>query len=340
MIGIDHEYCDILFETGGFDMKKRKKIGVFILAIFLVIIGVVVFGAVNVIGSEVLTSSVELTNKTNSMTGRGQYFKRVNFSLETFEETYVIEEMEIGSTYHDHVITAELISRDGEINKDTVIMVHGMGEDRKGVYPLATMFLEAGYNVFCYDQRNAGDNTAVYSTYGYLESHDLADCVAYMNEFVDKDRTVGIWGLSWGGATTGYYIGSEDFSSNVDFAILDCPVGSMEEFIRKEMEKMDMGIPIDLMLWCGSIATKAELGFSYNDAYLYKYMDQVSIPVLIINSEKDEVTPVTIGKKIYESIIHDDKVIFTVDDSKHAEIYHDHEEEYRNLVFDFIELYQ
>jgi alpha-beta hydrolase superfamily lysophospholipase len=318
-------------------MKKRAKI---FISIIVVVLGVLIFGTVHTIGEEVFISSVDLTNKTKSVTGRGQYFNRINFSLDTFEEAYQIEEVMIESTYHDHNITADYITIEDDKNHDTMILVHGMGEDRKGTYPIAEIFLEAGYNVFCYDQRNAGDNTAVYSTYGYLESHDLADCVKYVSEFIDEDKTFGVWGLSWGGGTVGYYIGSDDFISEVDFAILDCPVGAMEDFIRREMEKMNMDIPIDLMLWCGSVKTKAELGFTYDDAYLYKYMDNVSIPVFIINSTRDTVTPISIGDRIFENIPHENKMRFIVEDSKHANIYHDHEEDYKEMIFKFIEMYK
>lgn len=318
-------------------MKKRSKI---ILGIIVVIVLVLGYGTVRTIGEEVFISSVDLTSKTKSVSGRGKYFNNINFSLEDFEKTYYIEEVVIDSTYHGHTISADLISLDGDKNCDTMILVHGMGEDRKGTYPIAEIFLEAGYNVFCYDQRSAGDNTAMYSTYGYLESYDLADCVNYVSEFVGEENTFGLWGLSWGGGTVGYYIGGDEFSSTVDFAILDCPVGGMEEFIRAEIEKMNMDIPTGLMICCGSLVTKAELGFSYNDAYIYKYMKNVSIPVLLINSTKDSVTPISIGDRIFGNIEHDNKLRYIVDDSKHANIYHDHEEEYKEKVFKFINMYQ
>lgn len=67
------------------------------------------------------------------------------------------------------------------------------------------MFLENGYNVVSYDQRSSGENRAQYTTFGYLESDDLADCVEYLKDNINDNNKIGIWGTSYGGATVGIY---------------------------------------------------------------------------------------------------------------------------------------
>lgn len=173
-------------------------------------------------------------------------------------------------------------------------------------------------------------------SYGYYESHDLADCVLYAKEFIKDDKEIGIWGSSLGGATVGIYLGTEAANKYVDFAILDSPLSNMRELLSMEMEKMDMAIPTSFMLSMGNVMTKMKLGFSYEDTNVCEYIDKTTVAVLIINSKTDEITPYFMGIDIYNAISHDNKSILTVEDGVHAEIFYDYPEEYKNTILDFI----
>ncbi|MCF6463763.1 alpha/beta hydrolase, partial [Clostridium sp. Cult1] len=56
----------------------------------------------------------------------------------------------------------------------------------------------------------------------------------------------------------------------------------------------------------------------------------------IINSRADEITPYFMGQDIYNSVKHNNKKIFTVEYSAHAEIYFDYPNEYEANVLEFI----
>lgn len=198
------------------------------------------------------------------------------------------------------------------------------------------MFLENGYNVVSYDQRSSGENTAQYTTFGYLESDDLADCVEYLKVHINDNNKIGLWGTSYGGATVGIYLGTDQANQNVDFAILDCPVSNMKYMLSTEMEKMDIGIPIDFMMSMGNVVTKMKLGFSYEDANVCNHIGKTKVPILVINSEVDEITPYFMGKDIYDAVTHSNKEIFTVKDSEHVDIFFDYPDEYERNIFEFI----
>lgn len=100
---------------------------------------------------------------------------------------------------------------------------------------------------------------------------------------------------------------------------------------------MDTGIPVSYMTWCGNIVNKLKLGFSYKDADVSKAVTDVETPILVINSKKDELTPYFMGKDIYDAIEGGNKKIWTVKDSKHAEVWLDHNPEYRSVVKEWIE---
>ena len=164
------------------------------------------------------------------------------------------------------------------------------------------------------------------------KKYDLIDYIDYVYSHA-PEQVIGIWGTSFGGATAGLAMGDKDVENKVDFLILDCPVSDMKWMVEEEMRKMDIGLPISYMTFCGNIINKMELGFSYDDANVCDKIADIEIPVLVINSEADTLTPQFMGQEIYDSIQNEEiKMIWTVTDSEHTEIWLDHNQEYREKV--------
>lgn len=317
-------------------MKKKLIItlSVILTAVLLLFAGMSYF-----IGTQVFNGSTQLvTNEKTSKVPDG-FWEEYNMDYKKFCDTYKIEKIEITSSLGGHVIPADYIyapQSEGNKNNKTVILVHGLGGNRYTNYPYAEMFLERGYNVLTYDQRSTNENTARYTTFGYLEKYDLIDCIDYVSENA-SGKIIGVWGQSFGGATAGLAMGYEDTYRKVDFLILECPVSSMEWMINDEIKDMDIGIPVSYMTWCGNIVNKLKLGFFYKDADVGSAMRNVEIPVLIINSKADKLTPYFMGKDIYDSIKGDNKQIWTVEDSEHVMMWIDHNHAYRDKVSELLE---
>lgn len=292
-------------------------------------------------GVAVFKGSMQLS--TNEKTGREQmesYLQQKGFSLPSFMEAYMIETVSIPSILDGHPIPADFISADGNWDADTVIMVHGLGGSRISVYPWAALFLRNGYNVLAYDQRSAGENMAPYTTFGYLESYDLRDYVDFVKTKLSAGKKIGAWGVSYGGATVGIYLGSRHANQNLNFAILDSPISSMRFMMAGEMVAMDLGIPVGFLMAMGNMVTRWKLGFSYDDADVGEHMRRTQVPVLVINSRADEVTPYFMGLNLYEAVPHGKKGIYTVEDSAHADIVFDYPENYEAEVLGFIKKVQ
>ena len=320
-------------------MKKKKVLkiarGIGIITGIILIVGVI--GTCYFTAISVFNGSMQMvTNEDTSIEKAKSYFKKIDFDVDEFQSKHTIETLEIESTLDGHTIPVDFITMDGNKNVDMVIMVHGLGGSRWTNYPIANMFLQNGYGVISFDQRSSGENKAQYTTYGYLESRDVEDCIAYLKDTVGHNKKVGIWGTSFGGATAGIYLGSEQANENINFAILDCPISNMRYMLSTQMESMDIGIPVNFMMFMGNMATKMKLGFSYEDTNVCNYVSKTRVPILVINSKVDEITPYFMGEDIYNSITHSNKKIFTSEDSKHVEIFFDYPDEYESTIFNFI----
>lgn len=315
-------------------MKKRNKIIIKIIIAVITIMILLFMGVSYYIGLQVFTASTQLVTNEDTAGISDNFCEKYQINIENFSDTYAIEKVEIQSTFDEHMIPADYIYASGfEGNKDnkTVILVHGLGGNRITNYPIAEMFLQRGYNVLTYDQRSSNENTARYTTFGYFEKYDLTDYIDYVRDQA-PEQTIGVWGTSFGGATAGLAMEKKETEQEIDFLILDCPVSSMEWMIVEEMRKMDIGLPVSYMTLCGNIVNKMQLGFSYEDAEVGKAICNIEIPVLVINSKADTVTPQFMGQEIYDAICGENKSIWTVEDSGHTEMWLDYHQEYMEKV--------
>lgn len=316
-------------------MKKRPLV---ILSVTIAVLTVLVIGVSGFIGQQVFLSSTQLVTNEETKGISESFAEKYRMNYEGFIDTYKVEELEIQSSFDDHMIPADYIyTIESEHNKDfpTVILVHGMGDNRYSTYPWAQFFLENGYNVITYDQRSSNANTAEHTTFGYWEKYDLIDWVNYFEEQAPGQK-LGVWGASYGGATAGLALGYQDIQEKIDFLILDSPVSSMKWMVEEEMRNMDISLPVSYMTWWGNRINKLKLGFTYQDADVATAMKEVKTSVLIINSKQDSLTPYFMGKDIYDAIKGNNKEIWTVDDSEHLEIWIDYNQEYRDKLKSFL----
>ena len=288
-------------------------------------------------------------------------YKTYHMDYEQFLEEYEVERVSVTSTYEGHEIPADYIyakdlkksiGDEGAVNlesimdHDTVIMVHGLGGDRKTVFPVAQVFLDHGYNVLAYDQRSSGENMAKYTTFGYKEKYDLIDCANYVKGFA-PDKRLGIWGTSFGGITTMEAVcdPSLGLTKNTDFVILDCPVGSMEGEIVDTLKQNGVEWISGYVAWAGNIMNRLEMGYSFKDAdacYVIEHKknvpgpDNKDVPLFVINSKIDQVTPYFMGIDIYNCYESEHKKLLSFEDVKHTFGWADHEEQYRENVEDFL----
>ena len=326
---------------GGEKLKNKKNIIKKGILAFLIIILIGALGGSYYVGNLVFEGSTQLVTNEETAEVSGGFLQTYKLDYEEFKKSYEIEEIELNSSLDEHIIPADYIyaknNEKEDKNKDTVILVHGLGGNRLTTYPVAQFFLDEGYNVIAYDQRSSGENTAKYTTFGYLESEDLKDYIEYVKK-ENRDNKLILWGTSFGGATVGIALGDEKVNEVVDIAILDCPVSSMSYMLKKQMEDMNTGIPLDYLLYTGNIVNKIKLGFSYEDADVTKYTSKTKVSVLIFNSKNDTVTPYFMGEDIYKSISNNNKKkLVTFTNSEHANVFLDYNDKYKNEILDFID---
>ena len=93
------------------------------------------------------------------------------------------------------------------------------------------------------------------------------------------------------------------------------------------------------MRWTGDLYTRYKLHFSLEDVNACKWIQKVSVPVLITNGDQDKVTPTHMGEDLYKAIPHVKKQIYTAKGFGHTEFPKEEGEAYQKLVENFLKAY-
>lgn len=298
---------------------------IFIELLFFMII--VVF----IIGNHVFNEVVHMSsNDTTRLQNEKVSLERKGFNFESIFIKYIVENVKIISSLDGHTIPGDFIRHNFKVPRGVMIFVHGIGQNRISMYPLAEVFLERGYDVLLFDQRASGENIAKYNTYGVLESKDVIDCVHWLDKQTEADIIV--WGISMGAASTGISLSDEYINHRIKGAILECPISDMKQVILCRMKKMKLKLPITFLLLTGSLINKLRLGFWYTEVNVCSYTQQAQVPVIVLNTLKDNITPYKMGIDIFISLTNSKSCILTVNDSRHANVFLNHTVEVLSII--------
>lgn len=312
-------------------MRRKFKIGLGVTLSIIIILFV---------GFSIFIGKATFDGMTNNVSR-----EETNKNLASYKEVYDdfargkdVKEIKIKSSEDGHEIPAVFIKNPQA--KGIFLMVHGMGGTKYSLSTQGQIFYDLGFSLLIYDQRNSGDNLAPYNTYGVLESFDSLDAIAYIKKEYPDEKII-LYGESYGGATS--LIAASRDSSNIDYLILDCPLGDSREMVDEVLAKVEEEekIPQGFMKFLGNIFLKTRLGFGLEDIDSTKWARQadISIPVLVINSKIDTMTPYHMGREVYESINSSKKEIYTGEDFGHCEFSKIDPQGFKNLIGTFLDKY-
>lgn len=313
-------------------MKKGLKIIIgAVLVVIILAVGILTY----IVGKGVFDGATNLIPREETVKNMELYQNE----YEAFIKKYNIDKYEVNhvtSQVDGHGIP--ILSVENENTNNYAVLIHGLGGTKESVTDVMEIFIDLGYNVVSYDQRNSGTNMEEYNTYGVLESLDARDVVSYARDRA-KDGQVVLWGESLGGATAAMALGRDE--KNIDFLILDSSVSDSNELMKPYIEKYskEYSIPYDYMLWAGSLYTKAKLGFSFKDINAAEYLKEITKPVLIISGDNDILTPPSMAQELYEAVPHDDKELFTAKGYGHCEFVKKDPKSYEEVIKSFLMKY-
>lgn len=167
------------------------------------------------------------------------------------------------------------------IAKGTVVLFHGHGGTKSGVYTESEAFRKMGYNTFLIDFRAHGNSGGNTTTIGYYEAEDVK--LAY--DFIKNkgEKNIVLWGISMGAATITKAI--NDYALEPNKIILEMPFGSILKAAEGRIKMMQLpGEPLATLItfWGG-----VEHGFWAFNMKPVEFAKKINCPVLLQWGQND-----------------------------------------------------
>lgn len=214
----------------------------------------------------------------------------------------------------------------------TVIICHGVTENKVNSIKYARLFERLGFNSVVYDHRRHGDSGGKTTSFGYYEKLDLQVIVSAIRDRIGKRALLGIHGESMGAATTILYAGTGEDEAN--FYVLDCPFSDFSEQLLHIM-KSEMPIKTTMAIRIADLFLKLRDGYTTKLVSPREVVDQIDKPVLFIHSLEDDFILPEMTKELYERK-QGDKMMTLFEKGLHAKSFNDNPTQYEQTVLTFL----
>jgi fermentation-respiration switch protein FrsA (DUF1100 family) len=190
-------------------------------------------------------------------------------------------------------------------NGDSVILLHGMGDNRQGAMGYAPMFLRAGYAVLLPDSRAHGESGGAIATYGLLESTDLQRWSAWIQDQTSTHNSrvscMYLFGESMGAAIA---LQASERVSHVCAVVAEAPFSSLREIAFERISQnlgLSPGVTHVIARPLVSFAffyARVRYGLGLDDVSPEKDLARSRVPALLIAGLRDTNIPIRHSERI------------------------------------------
>lgn len=223
----------------------------------------------------------------------------------------------------------------------TAIIVHGYKDRCESFMNLGTMYHDSlGYNILLPDLHGHGQSTGTDIQMGWKDRMDVLEWTKVAEKIfrdsICKSRMI-VHGVSMGAATTMCLSGEENLPSYICAFIEDCGYTSVwDEFAYQLQEQF--GLPEIPLMYTTSLLCKYKYGWDFSEASPIHQITKCDRPMLFIHGDADTYVPFYMLRPLYEAKKRP-KEIWVAPGSEHAGAFHDHPDEYTNVVREFLKKY-
>lgn len=284
-------------------MRYLKRI-----LLFITLIVVVAFAAINLLAYNHARSMMHFTNEgpptkcpedlslgeKMGVLFSGINIPRPNKSSTISDSTFQYEHLIIPAS---NGVTLGAWYAPAEGNRPLVILFHGYAVDKAKLLAEAESFREMNCSVLLIDFRGSGQSSESYTTIGYDEADDVVSTTRFADERLPRTRLI-LYGQSMGGAAVLRAAGV--LGVKPDAIIIEAVFDRLINTVRNRFKMM--GVPsfpaADLLVFWGGRQAGFN-GFSHNPV---DYATGVSCPVLFIHGTNDLRASPDEARQVYSAV--------------------------------------
>jgi fermentation-respiration switch protein FrsA (DUF1100 family) len=219
-------------------------------------------------------------------------------------------------------------------NRATVILCHGLGDNRVGLLPQVALLAEHGYGSLLFDLRAHGESEGEMVTYGYAETDNVLAAVDYLLSRPDVDpERIGILGESLGAATA---LRAAARSTYLKAVVAESAFTSLEDEVASSFTVFS-GLPAFPFAPLTVAFAQWQTGLRISEVRPIADIPSIAPrPVFIIHGTDDELIPAEQGLGLYEAA-GEPKALWMVDGLGHGSALEISPDEYEKRVIGFFD---
>lgn len=224
-------------------------------------------------------------------------------------------------------------------NKDTVILIHGYGQNRlplgNDTVKLIKSLYDAGYSILTFDLRNSGTSEGRITTFGNLECNDVIGAINYVK--TQGAENIFLMGFSTGASTA--VPASLQVETGIRALVLDTPYDNLDIYLKAYIVK-NSNLPGFPFKWTVPYAIKRLSGTEDLTVDLKEEIqDLKNIPVLFIHSVNDSLLPSDCSIELYNRLTEKggSGALMNTEAPGHAQSFSANPEKYIREVIVFLE---
>ena len=216
--------------------------------------------------------------------------------------------------------------------KGAVVVVHGIGGSKEGMYVVIQELQRAGWASLCYDGRAHGESEGWYCTFGWQEKKDVSTALDWIAQQM-PGLPVGIWGHSLGGSIATQALGSDP---RLRFGVIESSFSWFRPIVRAYHLRKIPWLP-DVLIRQNINRAGAIAGFPPDQVNPADYARKVSVPVLVAHGAADANIPISFGRELYDAFSSPQKVWLSVPGAGHDDLEETGGDDYFRQVLSFLE---
>lgn len=216
--------------------------------------------------------------------------------------------------------------------KNTIIICHGVTENKMNSVKYARMYERLGFNTVVYDHRRHGDSGGKTTSYGYYEKIDLQEIVHYVRELVGEEAIIGIHGESMGAATTLLYAGSGE--DDAEFYISDSAFSDLRQLLYL-IVKNSISVELKFAVHLTDLFMRMRDGYWLKNILPRKTVKNIHKPVLFIHNIYDTFIPYSMTEEMFE-LKNEPKMLRLFEKGDHSQGFNEMPNEYEEAVRNFL----
>lgn len=221
----------------------------------------------------------------------------------------------------------------GRSGGGAVLLLHGVGADRRVMLDRARFLHGAGYTVLLPDFQAHGESVGQHITFGALESRDALAALAYLRGQVPGEP-VGVVGVSMGGAAA---VLASEHGMDADAYVLESMYPTIRDAVRDRLRAW-LG-PIGPVLGPAFLGiVGAQTGVVADSLRPIEQIAHLGAPVLIAAGTRDRYTPLGESEALFARAL-EPKEFWAVAGAGHVDLYAYASAEYEQRVGAFLARY-